>query len=354
MTTAHGGKGPGLSDTAQRRNDLITALLFALALYVAWLLRHTLLLIYISILFAIIFTPAIRWIHRWHIGNWRPGRGAAILILVAGVVGALTLTIVFMVPPIVQDMQGLVQDIPQQLQRLSEHLKNLPFGERIARRLNPAHIGASAEGLLRHATSAVAGIAGGILNLFLVALLTAYFILESNESLNWAMSLIPVNRRSRMRATLSRAAGRAQCWLTGQLLLMLILGALTAIVLGLMRVRYFYALAVFAGFANFVPIIGPGATVVLAGLVALLDSWLKVAGVIGFYLAYQQLENAYLTPRIMEARVGLSGVAVIAALAIGGALAGILGALVAVPTAAMLGTVLDEYVVQQPEERSSP
>jgi predicted PurR-regulated permease PerM len=69
-----------------------------------------------------------------------------------------------------------------------------------------------------------------------------------------------------------------QRWLYGQMLLMLILGSSSALVFGLLGVRYFYAFAVFAGVANFVPILGPIATVVVAGVVAALDSWMKVLG----------------------------------------------------------------------------
>jgi len=77
-----------------------------------------------------------------------------------------------------------------------------------------------------------------------------------------------------------------------------------------------------------------------------LDSWTKLLGVIIFYAVYQQVENAYLTPRIMRAEVDLPGVAVIIALTIGAELAGLLGAIVAVPIAALIATMLDEYVVQ--------
>ena len=79
----------------------------------------------------------------------------------------------------------------------------------------------------------------------------------------------------------------------------------------------------------------------------MLDSWSKLLGVVIFYLVYQQVENAYLTPRIMKAQVGLPGIAVIVALMTGAALAGLLGAIVAVPTTAMLATLLDEYAVKE-------
>jgi len=66
-----------------------------------------------------------------------------------------------------------------------------------------------------------------------------------------------------------------------------------------------------------------------------------------FYLVYQQLENAVLTPKIMNATVDLPALAVIIALAMGGSMAGVLGALVAVPTAALIAVIIDEYVVKR-------
>jgi predicted PurR-regulated permease PerM len=99
-----------------------------------------------------------------------------------------------------------------------------------------------------------------------------------------------------------------------------------------------------AGIANFVPIIGPVVSFVVAAVVAAIDSWTKLIGVIVFYLVYQQLENSILTPRIMKSTVELPAISIVLALAIGGTLAGIGGAIIAVPTAALIATVINEYV----------
>ena len=87
-------------------------------------------------------------------------------------------------------------------------------------------------------------------------------------------------------------------------------------------------------------------TIILAGIVAAFDSWTKMAGVFIFYAIYINLENAVLTPRIMKSSVDLMGITVLVALLIGTALAGIVGALVAVPTAALVAVLLEEYAVQ--------
>jgi predicted PurR-regulated permease PerM len=130
---------------------------------------------------------------------------------------------------------------------------------------------------------------------------------------------------------------------------MLILGLSATVVFGLLRLKYFYALGVLAGVLNIVPVIGPIASLVFAGLIAAFDSPAKLVAVLGFYFFYQQVENAFLTPRIMKYSVNLPPLAVVVALTLGGAMAGILGALIAVPTAALLAVLAEEYLVKKGE-----
>jgi predicted PurR-regulated permease PerM len=322
---------------------------FALAvlLYVAYMLRPAILLIFVSIIFSVIFLPCIEWIQRWRIRNWSPGRGTAILLFLAMVVAAIGVFLAFVVPSIAGDAQQLTRDLPHNLDALSEKVQRLPFGRTIAGRFNEESIRHWIEAGLQQAFSIFHGVLSGVMALLTLVLLSAYFMLDGQRAFRWAMSLVPRESRDRLSRTLSQGAERMQRWLYGQLTLMLILGSASAVVFGLLEIRYFYALAVFAGAANFVPILGPIATLVVASAVAALDSWSKVVGVLVFYAVYQQVENAYLTPKIMRKAVGLPGVAVIVALTLGGELGGLLGAIVAVPTAALIGTLVDEYVADQ-------
>jgi predicted PurR-regulated permease PerM len=83
------------------------------------------------------------------------------------------------------------------------------------------------------------------------------------------------------------------------------------------------------------------------------DSPPKVLGVLLFFALYQQLETGIITPRVMKLSVDLPPLAVIISLMIGGALAGVLGALVAVPTAALVAVVIDEYLVKKDKAGAS-
>jgi predicted PurR-regulated permease PerM len=326
---------------------IIIGLFLALLFYLGYIVRTALLLIFVSIVFAIIFSPWVAWIQRWRVHHWSPGRGAAILILLATILVAITIFLSFAVPPIVNNAQQMTRDLPQNLQSLQQSMRQLPFGHAIADRVNENRIQHWIEADIQQALGAAQGVISGLMSLLTMALLAAYFMLDGGRAFAWAMSMVPDHARTRLASTLESGADRMQRWLYGQLILMLILGSCSAVVFGLLGVRYFYALAVFAGLANFVPILGPIATVLIAGITAALDSWTKVLGVLIFYLVYQQVENAYLTPRIMREAVDLPGIAVIVALSLGGALAGLLGAIVAVPTAALLATILREYLVSR-------
>ncbi|HOK44843.1 MAG TPA: AI-2E family transporter [Bryobacteraceae bacterium] len=332
---------------ANGKRFVLLAFALGLLLYVSWVLRNTLLLIYVSAIFAVVLSPAVDWVSRLGIGRWHPGRAISMLLII-GVV--LTVTVVFLVlalPPVISDIQQLVEQLPSQLQQLQEYLGTIPF-------LGQADF----ETVGRVATSLVGGLKGfvsttanAVVSIIAVVLLTAYLILDGERTFHWMLSLLPPEVSPRLGQTLVRAARRMRGWLVGQAMLMLILGSASLIAFGLMGVRYYYLLAVFAGVANIIPQLGPILTVIIAGLVAAIDSFAKLLGVVIFYFAYQQVENAFLTPRIMKRQVELSSTAVIVALLIGAELGGIAGALISVPSAVLAAELADEYLVHRPDRQ---
>ena len=192
-----------------------------------------------------------------------------------------------------------------------------------------------------------------VFDILTAVFLCIYFILEGDHAYDFFLSLFPAAGRRRLDITLRKAEGKGlkgmkmSKWLFGQGLLMLTLGVTSLIVFGFLHVRYFVLLGVMMGLFNIIPIAGAAITVSLALIAASLDSWPKMFGVLIFYVIYVNLENAVLTPRIMRSSVNLMGLTVLVALLIGTAVAGIVGALVAVPTAALVSVLLDEYAVQR-------
>ncbi len=329
--------------TTPQRSDLFALVLTGLALYAAWLTRGVLLIIYVAALFAVVLSPAVQGIRRVRIGKWQPGTGLALVALLLGGLAVVAGLFAFALPPIYEDARGLAADWPRHAAALGEKIRRLPG----TGQFDPASLQQYADEAMGGAFEIFKRLAGGVFWLMSWLILTIYFILDGERAFHWAMSMVPGGGRPRLEATLLRAQKRMSLWLAGQAVLMLTLGLLSALVLGLLGVRYYYALAVFAGLANLVPILGPVATIVVAGVVAVIDGWGKLAAVVAFYIIYQQVENAVLVPRIMKYTVDLPPLAIISALALGGTLAGVLGALIAVPSAALAAVLIDEYLVKK-------
>jgi predicted PurR-regulated permease PerM len=135
-------------------------------------------------------------------------------------------------------------------------------------------------------------------------------------------------------------------WLLGQGTLMLILGLYSTIVFSLLHIRYAYALGVIMGVFNIIPVIGAMLSMALVILAAAIDSWAHVLYVCIAYGIYVQVENSYLTPKIMQSSVDLPGLAIIVSLLLGSAIDGVVGAMVAVPTAVLVAVIVDEYAIQ--------
>ena len=128
---------------------------------------------------------------------------------------------------------------------------------------------------------------------------------------------------------------------------MLILGICSTIVFLFLKIRYAYALGVLMGVFNIIPVAGAMFSMVIVLIVASIDSGGRAIGALIFYALWAQAENSLLIPKIMKSSVDLAGLAVLIALLLGAAMAGIAGALVSVPTAVLVAVLLDEYMVNR-------
>lgn len=325
------------------RSDILFFFGVLLVLWTAYLVRDVLLLIYVSALFAVVLSPAIGGIQRLRVGSWRASRGFALICLILLMALAATLFMVFALPPIYRDARQFAVDWPRHLASLSESLRHVPFADKI----DTAQLQKLGAEIVGGAGGLFLNLAGGIFGVFTAVILTAYFIIDGDRALRWAVSLFPLNQQPRLQSTLLHAEHRMRNWLIGQALLMSCLGLTSLAAYYFLHLRYFYVLAIFAGVANIVPIAGPISAVVIASTIAALDSPEKVLGVIIFHGVYVQFESAFLSPRVMRSTLQLSPLAVIVALALGGSLAGVVGALVSVPTAALVAVFADEYLVKK-------
>ncbi len=304
-------------------------------------------IIYVSALFAVVLMPAVDRISQINIRGYHPSRAVSIIILIVGVVLALALFFTLGLPPVLRDLRQFSIELPQRIPEVVARIRRLPMADKLG-----------IDSVAQRAEDAVSATAGylftalplwlsHLFDILTAAFLCIYFMLEGEHAYQFFLSLFPASQRSRLDATLQRADHKMSKWLLGQGLLMLILGVCSTIAFGLLHVRYFLLLGFLMGLLNIIPIAGGVITIIVAALVAALDSWTKMAAVLIFYILYVNIENAILTPRIMRSSVNLMGLTILVALLFGTALAGVAGALVAVPTAALIAVLLDEYAVQR-------
>jgi predicted PurR-regulated permease PerM len=191
---------------------------------------------------------------------------------------------------------------------------------------------------------AIWGVMGGVFGLITIVILSFYLLIEADALVQYGTRFVPSSQRRHWVAAAANAVRKVSAWLRAQLTLAGVMGTCAAIGLALLHVPYFYVVAVVAAVGETIPIIGPIIAGVSAVLIALSVSP-RLAITVGiFFFILHQLEANVLVPKIMERRVGVSPVAVLVALLIGGALWGLVGAILAIPTAAILSVMVEEFV----------
>lgn len=329
------------------RKGILFAFAIALAGYLVWLLRTELVLLFVSGLFAVVLLPLVDAVSSVRVGHWQPFKGFAVLFLLIALAAAIAAFGFLALPPVFNDLEEFGREMPQRLPIVVDRFHRIPFLQHVLGTNLPDQL----HGILSSAAAtlllSIKDWAGKLFDIAMGVILTVYFILEGKQAYKWFLSFFPRRNRERLDLTLQRARLRMDKWLVGQGSLMLILGVSSTIVFLVLHVRYAYALGVLMGVLNIIPVLGGAIGITLALFSAAIDSWGSVLGVAVFYTAYLWIENSFLIPRIMQNRLNIPGLAVLVSLLIGSALAGVLGAMVSIPTAVLVAELLEEYMVQK-------
>lgn len=184
---------------------------------------------------------------------------------------------------------------------------------------------------------------GGVFAVLTGAVLAFYFTLEEKGAEDFFCFFLPQKYEARIIAIFRNSSRRINRWFQGRILLSLFVGLLSWAGLALLRVDYSFTLALLAGVLDILPFIGPLIVGVLAFMIGLNVSWLLGIWAALFFLIVQQLESVIFTPWIMKKTTGLSPLVVLLALLIGAKLAGLLGFILAIPTAMVMQETFREF-----------
>ncbi len=305
---------------------------------------NVLVLMLIAVILASGLQPFIAWIR----GHVPIGRGPTIL-LVYGLFLAFVIGMALVVlPAAITQLERTIASLPPFFERAREWAETIkPSGlsrsvtsliDAASRALQPPASATPAPGQVVQIGLTVAETITSILTLLTVV----YFWLTEHARLQrYALAFVPEARRKRARDVWNAAETRLGMWVRGQLILMGSIGIATATAYTLLGVPAALLLGLIAALAEAIPIVGPLLGAIPAVLVAATVSPELALAVAGVYLVLQLIEGNVLVPIVMRNTIGISPFLVILSVLIGGAAGGFVGALLAVPLAAV-GEVLIE------------
>ncbi len=305
----------------------------------AWRVRHILLLVLVAAVLAAGLDPQVRWLQRRHLS-----RGGAVTIILLLSVGLLVLFAWLVIPSAVHQTQQLAKHTPDYLNRLQHatgFLGTLQHKYDLAQRLREttARIPASALKKIPGITASAGSI---IFNVLTVTVLTIYFLLGLARGQQAARALLAGQHADRNIRILDESLARIGGYVSGNLLISIIAGTLAFAVLEILRVPFAAALGFWVAIADLIPNVGAMLGAVLCVIVALFSSVADAIAVAVYFIVYQRVENYFILPRIMTKAIDLSAPTVIVTLLVGARLAGLEGALIALPIAAAIKVVIRE------------
>lgn len=318
----------------------VLIVLIAAAAAVLWALRSVLLVLLASLVLATGLQPAISWFER---RGLKRGWGLA-LILLGGLVVMGGLAVV-LIPFIAAQLGELVERLPEFLTQIREgpgflgrvieffDIETLLSGDPDAGTtgIDPVEI--------------ASGIGGTIFNLVTVLVVTPYFAIEFPQIKTWIIRLLRPKHREDFLHVLNSSVDLIANYIVGNAVISVIAGVVAYVGFLLLDVRFALALAAWVAFTDIIP--GIGALLGAAGVavVVAFQGGPQLAGALILLLVYQQVENYLIAPRVMNRAIDLNPATVIIALLIGGSLAGLVGALLALPLAATIKIIVFELLV---------
>lgn len=302
---------------------IIFTVFFLISLFLLFQIRQIILMLFIAIILMTALNPWVDKLERRKIP-----RSLAILILYILIWGAISFGIAALVPPLMEQSVKFFNSFPHDLAQLTQGKFNLSL---IQPQLN-----ALPQQLIQIAVATF----NNLIGVFTLMVITFYLILERANLKHYLKIFFGVNNQEKLAEEfIAKLEIKLGGWVRGQIVLMLIVGIMAYIGLILLGVEFAIPLAFLAGLTEIIPSIGPILSAIPAILVALGHSPILAIAVIALYFLIHQLENSLIVPKVMSQAVGLSPLVIIIVLMIGFQLAGIAGAVLAIPTVLLLELV---------------
>jgi predicted PurR-regulated permease PerM len=333
-----------------------TLIAVAVVLEVVWISRHVITWILISLFLALAMNPAVEFFQRHGIQKRGLASGVTFVLVLAALAGIGAL----LVPTVVHQVSDLVGKVPDYLHDVSRGKGRFGFLEtkyHLPERIRDAiHKGGATKvlGLSGAAISVTKSVITIVLATITIAFLTFFMLLEGPKWMERFYGLLPPESRPRWENVCRQVYRTVGGYVTGNLLISLIAGGSTTIVLLIMGVPFAVALGLVVAILDLIPLAGATIAAILIGTVAFIHSIVAGIVVVVFFIVYQQIENHFLQPVVYGRTVQLSPLVVLISILIGAELAGILGALGAIPVAGAIQVLIVDWLRHRREQKVAP
>src|SRR5215207_3624306 len=321
----------------------------AAALWVVWISQRVITWVLVALFLALALEPGVQFLQQR--GMKRRGAAAAVIYLSA--IGFVALLAALLVPPLIDEANGLADAAPGYVEDVTAGRGPLGFLQtdyQIVDRVRNATesgggslLGGSAGTVLDVGRGVLTGIVGFVTIIFL----TLFMILEGPSWVERGLELLPQESRPRWRNVGHRIAQTVSGYVTGNLLLSVIAGVSSTVALLIMGVPFALALGLVVAVLDLIPLAGATLAGILLAAVGFLTSVTAGIVMVVFFVLYQQLENHVLQPLVYGRTVQLSPLVVLIAILIGTEVAGVLGALGAIPVAGTLQILLLDWLAHR-------
>ena len=308
--------------------------------------RSVLIWVFVALFLALALNPAVEWFQAHGVRR----RGLAVLITyISALLGIVALASLF-VPILVDQVDNFIQTVPDYVERITRGEGRLGFLEReyqITDRVREAIGDRGATGVLGVSGTALAvtkSVVTAIVAVVTIAFLTLFMLLEGPAWVERAYSLLPADKQPRWRRVGYEIYRTIGGYVTGNLAISLIAGITSTALLLTLGVPYAVALGLLVAILDLIPLAGATLAAVIVTTIGFIDSPTSGIVLLIFFILYQQLENHVLQPVVYGRTVQLSPLAVLIAVLIGAEIAGVIGALAAIPVAGTIQVILVDWL----------
>jgi predicted PurR-regulated permease PerM len=338
--------GPSIGATVRVTVTVLGVLLLAVA---AYRVRSILVLVFVAAFLAVGLDPAVRRLERL-----RLSRGQAVAVIFTATLLFIGAFIAAVIPPLVRQVTSFATNLPEYVQDLANRypvIEEWVAENDIATKLRDAT--QSAPSIIGGSLGQVLGVAGSLassfFNFLTVLVLTIYFLLSLGKIRSGTLKLVPKSKRTRVQELVDPILEKIGAYIAGNIAISIIAGVISFTYLVIAQVPYPVALSLWVAIADLMPLVGATLGAVPAVIVAFFASPAQGIATFVFFIAYQQIENYVIAPRVMNKAVDVAPAAVLLAALIGASLLGFVGALMAIPAAAAIKIISNEVMLPRAE-----